>query len=397
MNRSHRMGRKILIVSPYYYPGSNAGGPIKSLQNLSRLLLQHYPVRVVTKDRDVGAAEAFSQIEWNRWNETPYGRVYYSSSLFDTARRLYAECSGKHCVAPLVHLNSVFSFRFSVLFLALRWAKLISTEAPVIVAPRGEFAPGALQIKPVRKRGFLIIAKALGFYRGVTWHATNPQEATYIKNIFGAAAEVRIASNLTSGGANRSGQGLCKRQGEISIACLARLARVKNLHFAIEVLASVKAKVQFDLYGPLEDREYWAECEQIIGKLPSNISVHWRGPLENAQVQTVLSSYHLFFLPTLGENFGHAIVEAMQAGCPVLISNMTPWLDLERAGVGRDLPLDRPDAFVAAIEAMAVMNESELEVMRARVLAYVASHVESPETIEQSLTMFSACLSSRVK
>ena len=52
-----------------------------------------------------------------------------------------------------------------------------------------------------------------------------------------------------------------------------------------------------------------------------------------------------FFFPTLGENYGHVIYEALDSGCPVLISDQTPWRGLSEVGAGWDLPLDKPDLF----------------------------------------------------
>ena len=42
----------------------------------------------------------------------------------------------------------------------------------------------------------------------------------------------------------------------------------------------------------------------------------------------------------MGENFGHVFLEALAAGCPLIISNKTPWLELKEKGVGWDLPID---------------------------------------------------------
>ncbi len=67
------------------------------------------------------------------------------------------------------------------------------------------------------------------------------------------------------------------------------------------------------------------------------------GPLPPDRVAEALRANHLLFLPTRSENFGHVILEALAAGCPVLLSDRTPWRNLARAGVGWDLPLDRPE------------------------------------------------------
>jgi glycosyltransferase involved in cell wall biosynthesis len=51
-------------------------------------------------------------------------------------------------------------------------------------------------------------------------------------------------------------------------------------------------------------------------------------------------------MPTLGENFGHVFLEALAAGCPLIISDRTPWLRLDQKGIGWDLPLDKSDEWI---------------------------------------------------
>jgi glycosyltransferase involved in cell wall biosynthesis len=65
------------------------------------------------------------------------------------------------------------------------------------------------------------------------------------------------------------------------------------------------------------------------------------------------------FLPSLGENFGHVIVEALSAGCPILISDRTPWRGLAERGVGWDLPLEDPAGFRGVIDACCVEEFEE--------------------------------------
>jgi glycosyltransferase involved in cell wall biosynthesis len=87
-----------------------------------------------------------------------------------------------------------------------------------------------------------------------------------------------------------------------------------------------------------------------------------------------LAGYDLFLLPTRGENFGHAIFDALEVGLPVLISDQTPWRDLERIGAGWSLPLADPDRFAATIDRLAALEPSERDALRrsARSLAEVS-------------------------
>ena len=64
-------------------------------------------------------------------------------------------------------------------------------------------------------------------------------------------------------------------------------------------------------------------------------------------------------LPSLGENFGYVILEALIAGCPILISDRSPWRDLPQKFAGYDLSLDCPSEFGKAIERFAEMDSAE--------------------------------------
>jgi hypothetical protein len=58
-------------------------------------------------------------------------------------------------------------------------------------------------------------------------------------------------------------------------------------------------------------------------------------------------------LPTQGENFGHSIFESFMIGRPILISNKTPWLDLNEKNAGWDVDIIQPNSFVPFIEEAA--------------------------------------------
>ena len=83
------------------------------------------------------------------------------------------------------------------------------------------------------------------------------------------------------------------------------------------------------------------------------------GEIANDDAPRVMAGYDLMFMPTLGENFGHAIFEALGAGTPVLISDRTPWRNLEARRAGFDLSLDDPAAFAAAIDRTAAQTPDE--------------------------------------
>lgn len=87
----------------------------------------------------------------------------------------------------------------------------------------------------------------------------------------------------------------------------------------------------------------------LIDNMPSSVCAAYCGPLRHDQLAQVVEQYHLLFLPTFGENFGHTILDFLRYGCLVLTSNLTPWRNLTQAQVGWDLPLEDEAQFKAAI------------------------------------------------
>jgi glycosyltransferase involved in cell wall biosynthesis len=150
--------------------------------------------------------------------------------------------------------------------------------------------------------------------------------------------------------------------------------------------------VTFDIFGPANDPAYWAECEQLISRLPANVEVHYRGSIPNADVAATLAGYDLFLLPTRGENFGHAIFDALEVGLPVLISDQTPWRELERIGAGWSLPLADPDRFAATIDRMAALAPTERIALRRAARALAESSLQESDAVARMRAMLNGAL-----
>lgn len=100
-----------------------------------------------------------------------------------------------------------------------------------------------------------------------------------------------------------------------------------------------------------------------------------------------LSAYDLFLLPTLGENYGHVIHEALLAGCPVLISNRTPWRNLEALGIGWDLPLEDPEQFRTVLQYCLDMDSATYRPLSQRAYQYGANISSDATILEQNRQM----------
>ena len=357
----------ILTFVSWYFPGFKAGGPMQSIANLVDHLGDEYTFRIVTRDRDMGDGKPYVDIHPGTWHTIGKARVYYLppelQHLHQFVRLL------RKTPHDILYLNSFFDLRFTTLPLLARCLSL-APRCPTVLALRGEFSIGALTLKANKKRAFTVVSRAIGLHSGLTWQASTEHEATDIRRTLGSVArDIRIASNLPRRVPPIAEKAPRNPGDPLRVVFLSRISPKKNLLFALEVLAYVRAPLKFSIYGPKEDSEYWRRCESAIKVLPPNIRAEYCGPVNPEQVIPTLSRHDLFFLPTLGENYGHVIAEAFQAGLPVLLSDQTPWRDLDAAGLGRDLPLEQKEAFARYIEEIAAQSPEQAQAMRQRVKA----------------------------
>ena len=188
----------------------------------------------------------------------------------------------------------------------------------------------------------LDVYKRQGLYSGLLWHATSSIEERDIKRKF-AKANVFTVSNLPARFVPKK-PCMSKKQGELRLVFVSRIFPKKNIKYALEVLSKItKGNVVFDIYGPMEDKGYWAECEDLMKKMPDNVKVKYCGEAEHKDIPHVFEQYHAFFFPTLGENYGHVIVEAMMNNCLCILSKgVTPWDDyIDALGIGAPLAEQR--------------------------------------------------------
>lgn len=374
----------ILALASHYLPGSKAGGPIRSIRNIVAATHHDCDFRIVTSDRDHTDTAPFANVAINAWNDVEGARVYYADR---DHRRASAIAGIIRDVDPdVVYLNSFFSPSFGVGPLVQRRLGRTGSRAHWIVAPRGEFSPGAMAFKTVKKRAFLLVAKLTGLLTGITWQATSEPEIDDIRREANAAeSAIALAANITedAGEVDVSGTA-APASGPLRVCFVSRVSPKKNLAFALDALARARVPVAFDIYGPVEDEAHADACRRIAAGAADRLTVRWHGPVPHEQVRGIFAAHDLFLFPTLGENFGHVIFESLAAGTPVLVSDRTPWQDLDAAGVGWVRPLDRVEGFTDVIDTFASLPADTRLAMRRRVHAHAqAVHRASP-AVEQT-------------
>jgi len=75
-------------------------------------------------------------------------------------------------------------------------------------------------------------------------------------------------------------------------------------------------------------------------------------------------------------------------GCPVLISDQTPWRNLEEKGVGWDLPLSKPKMFQKVLQKCVDMNDEEYVKWSERARGYGLGVTKDDGVVAQNWGLF---------
>ncbi|MCP4168948.1 MAG: glycosyltransferase [Chloroflexi bacterium] len=372
-------------------PGYKGGGPIRTIANLVAHLGDEFDFRILTADHDLGDAMPYEGVMLGQWQQVGKAQVRYLTRRersWPNWRRLLQEID-----YDILYLNSFFS---TLTIKTLFWRRLgLFPARPIILAPRGEFSPGALELKQTKKQLYIDFALRMRLSDKLIWQATGVNEKQDILNIWQSVKAsneplVTVVPNLPPAdtGSTQFSSLTEKTIGNARIVFLSRIARNKNLDYAVNLLRQTTDDIVFDIYGPIEDETYWQECLALMQSLPNNVQVSYKGAITADDVPNVLSCYHLLLFPTRGENFGHVILEALSSGCPVLISDQTPWRNLTEQKAGWDLPLEKPEAFQSALAQIVDMDATTFSTWSAGARKMAQSFSQDTAIIDANRNLF---------
>ncbi len=332
----------------------------------------------------MGATEPYKGIQTKKWLDTEgLFQTYYMPNTElskEYIRRIIDEVQPDY-----IYINSMFASHFALYPLWLKWRNKIS--AKIVLAPRGMLKASALRFKNKKKKLFLTLLRQTDIYKKIIFHATDEQEAREIKQHIHPASVIQVVPNLPQARQSEF-KSIEKRVGELKVIYLSRIHPIKNLGFLLKALKDVKQQVAFTIIGTMEDEPYWNECQQIIKELPANVQVEYKGEIPHEAIDTELKKYHLFALATTGENFGHAIFEALLAGRPVLISDQTPWQKLDQQKAGWVFPINNTGVYTQQIDHAASMDQPTYDQWAKGAWQLAKNYIETSDIKNQYLKLF---------
>jgi glycosyltransferase involved in cell wall biosynthesis len=375
--------KKILVFIDWFIPGYKAGGPIRSVANMVDRLKHEYEFFILTRNTDYMEDIPYPGIVSDQWVIFDQNVNVCYLSKKNTTKRFIKKII-RETDFQTAYINGIYSWFFSIIPLIL----LKKSNKKIIVCARGMLSEQAFSRKNIKKKAFLLLTKLTGLYKDIWFHATNEREMNDIMVMTGNK-KITVVPNLTRHIEKLDLNRRIKHQGDLNLVSIARISQEKNLKFALEILSNIKIEnITFDIYGSIYDKTYWEECKQIIKTVPENVLVSYHDAIESSNVIETFSRYHFSFMPSIGENFGHSLLESMIAGTPVITSNNTPWLNLEQQNIGWDIDLLDKAKFEQVILNCCEMSQKDYNTMSENVFAFARAYSNDKEIISKAIQLF---------
>ena len=430
---------KIFILIPWFHPAYKAGGPIQSIVNMVKELTVgsgqwavgssqltvgsgefSFNIFTSNKDLDGGVLEvACDQWISGQWiMPAPYTKGYTGDnevmpalmtkgSSGDNAKtRIWYSSSND--ILPVLkreikeqkpdHFFVVGLYDWNYNFKPLLFTKGVNK----IISVRGMLHPEALAQKPFKKKIYLWLWKLLGWHKKHLFHATDDVEAGYIKKVFGSSARVAVAGNFPL--LHECLPMPAKQRGVLKLVSVALISPMKNYALVLMALQAVGsrlpiaigmavgssqlASIEYNIYGPIKDGNYWEECKKLIRVMPPHIVINYHGAAPPDDIKKALAANHVFILPSKSENYGHSIIEALSAGRPVITSQGTPWNRLSDAKAGINVDVGDISQLVDAIDRFVQMDQAEMEEWSREANTYAVNAVDVEAIKEQYRKLF---------
>ncbi len=304
----------LYIITEYFHPFSEAGGPISSIGNIFKILKSSFNITLITSSKDYNDKNLPDDIKSNAIQiEYITGcRIIYISKTLKGLNILFKTIN----FTDIIYINGLFKP-------SLNLVPIIKSNK-LIVAPRGMLQAPLLKQKCFQKKLYLSFLKLIFFFKKVKWHATTLQEASEIISVFGNKSDIKIISNIPVA-PNIYSKNSIKESRSLSLVYYGLIVENKGLLTLIQTLKSLSLPVFLDIYGSIKDQSYWKECLHEINNNQSLATFSYLGHANPSESQTILAKYDAFVLLTKGENFGHSIYESLSVGTPVIITDKTPW------------------------------------------------------------------------
>ena len=317
----------MLHVVPSYLPAVRYGGPIQSVHGLCKALAARgHDVEVFTTNVDglqdsnvpVGLPVEMDGVKVWYFPVPALRRLYWSPGM---ARALRHRVGG----FDIVHTHSVFLWPT---WAAARAAR--RQNVPYVLSPRGMLVRDLIRRRNrVTKQAWITLVERKNVEKAALIHFTSRIEADDASQL---GLQIRKSCIVPNGLDMASADAVRETVmplGELPfLLFIGRISWKKGLDRLIAALPSI---LDFRLVIAGNDEERLKQkLERQAASAGVRERVSFAGPVYGEEKAALLRRARLLVLPSYSENFGNVVLEAMAAGCPVVVTPEVGAADIVR-------------------------------------------------------------------
>ena len=328
---------RICLVSSSFHPATFYGGPISATWGLSKKLAENgYEIYVSTTNAN---GDEKLSVESNHFleKENHVFVKYYNEQIinkfsFSFLFGIWFDIKKSDIVyiQYLFHYTVLFSLLFSVF-----------QKKKIVVCPRGSFSFFTLNNKFILIKLLWLNFFVKPFIKKIIWQACSYLEEKDILNKF-PNADVKVINDGIDYEAFQNSI-LVSRNELLNKFTGITFNDVSNIFFSMGRLHKIKGfDVLIDAFNLLLEKDkyakliiagaddgVWRKLKNQINKLNLGSSVFLIGAVNFEDKKLLFNNCDYFTLASEFESFGIVIAEALSCGKPVVISNKTPWKDIQ--------------------------------------------------------------------
>jgi len=259
----------------------------------------------------------------------------------------------------VLHIHGVWSLiHYFSIFLAKK------NNIPYIIQPHGMLMAEPLKRKFLKKFIALFVYQRKDLMRAKLLIATSSSEYDYLRFLKFLNPIAIIPNGIKKNSLNFHREKKTDiHHNQINFLFLSRIHPIKGLINLINAWALInQKKIKLKIVGPDEDN-YLGKLRYEINRLDLNESIQIFPAAYGKEKEIFFQESDFFILPSISENFGIAILEALSYGIPVITTKGTPWSELQTQGGGWWID-NSIDALVGAINEAISLSSSELKLMK---------------------------------
>lgn len=333
------------------------GGPSQAVLEMVRgLRAQGVDAAIVTTDDDGPNRLEIETNEWIEYQGLPV-RFFRRSSLninsikeFSFSSALAVWLERNIASYDLIHVHAIFSFPATVAMALARRHRI-----PYIVRPLGQLCTWSLEQSALKKKLYLKLIEKANLSSSSGLHLTSEQERREVNQLPFASSTFVNPHGLDFPPPLENARQKLRTQlnlpeDETVILFLSRIHPKKGLDYLISALSrSINHSFTFVLAGS-GDPTYEAEVRSMLKESRLDARTILPGFVKGKRKDLLLQGADLYVLTSHSENFGVAVLEALAAGLPALVTPGVALSDeIQSHHFGYVTQLDK-DAITATLE-----------------------------------------------